>query len=110
MPRPKSGTELESLEAQREALDRKIKEVEAREKARKAAEDSRRWILAGQVAVQRMQAMPSSEFFKTMMSLLNEHARSASDRALFGLSPKPSSGKGGDDHEPSPLPRANIAD
>jgi hypothetical protein len=76
---------LESLEAQREALERKIKDVTAREKARKAAEDHRRWLLAGQASVQRMQAAPDSEFFKTMMSLLNEHARSAADRALFGL-------------------------
>jgi hypothetical protein len=97
MPRPKFGEELQSLEAQREALDRRIKEVAAREKAKKAAEDSRRWILAGQVAVQQMQVAPESEFFKTMMSLLNEHARSASDRGLFGLSSKASNSGGGDD-------------
>jgi hypothetical protein len=97
MPRPKFGEELQSLEAQRVALDRKIKEVAARERAKKAAEDSRRWILAGQVAVQQMQAAPGSEFFKTMMGLLNEHARSASDRSLFGLSSKASNGAGGDD-------------
>jgi hypothetical protein len=97
MPRPRSGTELESLEAQREALERKIKEVAAREKAKKAAEDHRRWLLAGQVAVEQMQAAPESEFFKTMMGLLNEHARSASDRTLFGLSSKASNGASGDD-------------
>jgi hypothetical protein len=97
MPRPRSGTELESLEAQRETLERKIKEVAAREKAKKAAEDHRRWLLAGQAAVQRMQAAPDSEFFKTMMGLLNEHARSASDRSLFGLSSKAPNGAGGDD-------------
>jgi len=102
MPRPRADTELESLEAQREALDRKIKEVAAREKARKAAEDHRRWLLAGQAAVQHMQAVPDSEFFKTMMSLLNEHARSASDRSLFGLRSKPSNGNGSDDRG-SPL-------
>jgi hypothetical protein len=96
MPRPRSGTELESLEAQREALERKIKEVAAREKAKKAAEDHRRWLLAGQATVQHMQAAPDSEFFKTMMGLLNEHVRSASDRSLFGLTAKTSNGSGGD--------------
>jgi hypothetical protein len=98
MPRLRSENELESLEAQREALERKIKEVAAREKAKKAAEDSRRWLLAGQVAVEQMQAVPESEFFKVMMRALDQQARSAADRALFGLpSPKGSNGAGGND-------------
>jgi hypothetical protein len=87
MPRPKSENELEALRAQAAALEQKIKEVAAREKAKKAAEDHRRWVLAGQVAIQQMQAAANGEFFKTMMGLLNEHARSAADRALFGLPP-----------------------
>jgi hypothetical protein len=103
MPRPRLASELESLEAQRETLDRKIKEVAAREKARKAAEDHRRWLLAGQAAVQRMQADPNGEFFKTMMNLLDEHARSSADRKLFGLSLKASNG-GDDADSPSLLP------
>jgi|HubBroStandDraft_3_1064219.scaffolds.fasta_scaffold00850_5 hypothetical protein len=92
MPRQKSGTELESLRAQEQALQKRIREAEARDKANKARDDSRRWQLAGQVAVQKMQASPEGEFFKAMMDGLNEHARSASDRALFGLSPKLSNG------------------
>ncbi len=87
MPRLRSGSELASLEAQREALERKIKEVAAREKAKKAAEDHRRWLLAGQAAVEQMQAAPDSEFFRSMLGLLDRHARSAADRALFGLPP-----------------------
>lgn len=85
MPRPKSESELELLEAQREALERKIREVTAREKARRAQEDHRRWQLAGQCAVREMLAKPDSDFFRVMMSLLDATARSASDRALFGL-------------------------
>jgi hypothetical protein len=108
MPRLKAGSELESLETQREALDRKIKEVSAREKARKAAEDHRRWLLAGQVAVQQMQAAPQSEFFKAMMGLLNEHARSASDRSLFGLGIKTSNGMDRDDRGSRLLPDTDI--
>jgi hypothetical protein len=98
MPRPRSGTELESLEAQREALERKIKEVAAREKAKKAAEDNRRWLLTGQVAIQQMQAAPEGEFFQTIMALLDEHTRSAADRALFGLPAL--RGTNGADHDP----------
>jgi hypothetical protein len=108
MPRPRSGNELKALEAQREELERKIKEVAAREKARKAAEDHRRWLLAGQVAVQQMQAAPNSDFFKTMMGLLNEHARSASDRGLFGLAAKMSNGSSRDDVGSGTLPGADL--
>lgn len=94
MPRPRSGTELESLRAQHQALQQRIKEVEAREKAKKAAEDHRRWILAGQVAVQEMLSAPDGEVSRKLLMLLNAHARSASDRALFGLpSAKPLNGK-----------------
>jgi hypothetical protein len=109
MPRPRLENELESLEAQREALDRKIKEVAAREKAKKAAEEHRRWLLAGQVAVQQMQDAPESDFFKLMMGLLDRHARSAADRALFGLAgQKGRNGAGDDDHEPNVLPATNV--
>lgn len=108
MPRPRNENALEALEAQREALDRKIKEVAAREKAKKAAEDHRRWLLAGQVAVQRMQDAPGSDFFNTMMGLLNEHARSAADRSLFGLGAKASNGSDRDDRGSGRLPGADI--
>lgn len=97
MPRPRTHDEVEHYEAELAAIAKKLEEAKARSKARKAAEDHRRWLLAGQAAVQHMQAAPDSEFFKTMMSLLDEHARSASDRSLFGLGSKPSDGDGRDD-------------
>lgn len=105
MPRLKSENKLESLKAQERALQQKIKEVEAHDKAKKARDDHRRWELAGQVAVQQMQTVPDGEFFKTMMDLLDRHARSAADRALFGLtSPKSSSTASGDGESASLLP------
>jgi hypothetical protein len=85
MPRPRSGSELESLRAQAQTLEQRIRAVAAREKAKQAQEDHRRWQMAGQCAVLKMQTEPDGEFFKTMMGLLDRHARSASDRALFGL-------------------------
>lgn len=108
MSRLKSENELESLKAQERALQQRIKEVEAREKAKKAADDHRRWQLAGQAAVQHMQAAPDSEFFKTMMGLLNEHARSASDRSLFGLGSKTPNGTDRHEHGSGQLPGANV--
>jgi hypothetical protein len=85
MPRPRSDNEVEQIETQLAGLNKRLEEARARSKARKAAEDHRRWQLAGQCAVQEMQANPGSEFFKTIMALLDRHAVSAADRALFGL-------------------------
>lgn len=85
MARPKRESALESLHAQREEIERKIKKVAAREKARKAADDHRRWLLAGQIAVQEMMDTPEGETARRLLALLDKHARSAADRALFGL-------------------------
>jgi hypothetical protein len=104
MPRPKSEDEVELLEAQLADLSKKLDDAKARFKARKAQEDHRRWLLAGQVAVQHMQGEPGGQFFKTMMGLLDQHARSASDRALFGLTSKPSNGADADTPAPTLLP------
>jgi hypothetical protein len=104
MPRLRSENVLETLEAQREALELKIKKVAAYEKTKKAAEDNRRWQLAGKAAVEHMQADPSGSFCKTMMSLLDHHARSASDRKLFGLRSKASNGGNGEEDSASLLP------
>jgi len=85
MPRPRSDNEVEHYEAELAATTKKLEEAKARAKARKAADDHRRFELAGQVAVQQMQGAPDSEFFKTMMARLDLLAVSAADRALFGL-------------------------
>jgi hypothetical protein len=113
MPRPRSENELESLRAQAAALDQKIKDVAARDRARKAAEDHRRWLLAGQVAVQMMQEAPDGDVFRQIMRALDRHVKSASDRALFGLpSTSAPNGKGPDaakpgaSNEPKPSARA----
>jgi hypothetical protein len=113
MPRPRSENELESLRAQAAALDQKIKDIAARDRARKAAEDHRRWLLAGQVAVQMMQEAPDGDVFTQIMRALDRHLKSASDRALFGLAAaSATNGKGADgakpgaSNEPKPSVRA----
>jgi hypothetical protein len=85
MPRPRTDGLLDRLRAEADALAVRIKQEEERDKARKAREDVRRWQLAGQVAIEQMQAAPEGEFFRTMLSLLDRHVRAAGDRALFGL-------------------------
>jgi hypothetical protein len=94
MPRPRSHDEVEHYEAELAAAAKKLEDAKARFKARKASEDHRRWLLAGQAAVAHMQSATDSDFFKTMMGLLNDHARSAADRSLFGLGSKTSNGAG----------------
>jgi hypothetical protein len=85
MSRPRRESELESLRAQQAALEKKIKEVAARERARQAAEEVRRNLLAGAAALEHMAAEPEGAFAATLLGLVNRKARSASDRALFGL-------------------------
>jgi hypothetical protein len=97
MPRPRSEAEVEHYEAELATVTKKLEEARARFKARKAAEDHRRLLLAGQVAVQQMQAAPDGEFFRTMMGLLDRHTRSAGDRALFGLPALKNGHDNGDD-------------
>lgn len=99
MPRPRSDNEVEQIEAQLLGLNKRLEDAKARFKARKAAEDHRRWQLAGQCAVQHMQAAPDSEFFRLMMRLLDQFVRAAADRALFGL---PRLANGGPTNEEAP--------
>jgi hypothetical protein len=91
MPRPRSGSELDALKAQQAALEKRIREVAARERARKATQDVRRNLLAGGIALDHMAAEPRSSFAATMLSLLNDAVRSAADRELFNLPPIPKS-------------------
>ena len=84
----RDSNEVEHYEAELAASTKRLEEARARAKARKAAEDTQRWKLAGQCAVDLMQAEPDSPFFKKMLEALDRHVRSASDRTLFGLPAK----------------------
>lgn len=87
MPRPPTDGLLDRLRAEAEALAERIKQEEAREKAKKARDDMRRWILTGQAVLARLEAEPETQFAATAFGLINAHARSAADRALFNLKP-----------------------
>lgn len=89
MPRHRSENELEALRAQAVALEKKIKETEARDRAKRNAEDQRRRQIAGTVALEHMAAEPQSAFAATLLGLINGCARSATDRALFNLPSTP---------------------
>lgn len=87
MARPRSESEAERLRPQLDELQKKLRDVEAREKAKKARDDMRRWILTGQAVLARLEAEPETQFAATAFGLINAHARSAADRALFNLKP-----------------------
>jgi hypothetical protein len=90
MPRPKAGSELDSLLRQQAELNKKIKEAEARERAKRKQDDERRRLLAGTVALDHSKAKPDSPFATTLLSLLSDRLKSAEDRALFDLPAPPS--------------------
>jgi hypothetical protein len=94
MPRHRSENELEALRAQAIALDKKIKETEARDRAKRNADDQRRREIAGAAALEQMAAEPQSAFAATLLSLINREARSAKDRGLFNLPPAPKGSEG----------------
>jgi hypothetical protein len=54
MSRRRLGSELEALQAQALALDKKIKETAARERAKREAEEERRRQIAGAAALDVM--------------------------------------------------------
>jgi hypothetical protein len=87
MPRPRSESEAERLRTQLDELQKRLRDVEAREKAKKARDDMRRWVLTGQAVLARLEAEPETQFAATAFGLINAHARSAADRALFNLKP-----------------------
>jgi hypothetical protein len=87
MPRRRSENELEALRAQAIALDQKIREAAARDRAKRDEAEHRRQVLVGQAALEQMEA--DSSFAATMLPLIDRRARAAADRALFDLPPIP---------------------
>jgi hypothetical protein len=94
MPRQRSENRLEWLRQQALALDAQIKAETVKERAKRDAEDQRRWLIAGAAALELMAAEPDSAFAATMLSLIDQRARSVADRALFNLAPLPKEGNG----------------
>lgn len=89
MSRLRSAKELERLHAQALALTARIREVAARDKTKRDADEHRRRLIAGAAGLNHMAAEPDSEFASKLLGLINAHARSKSDRGLFKLSPLP---------------------
>jgi hypothetical protein len=84
---------LAALVARRERTDAAIRRLKAKNEKLARAQDARRKIVAGALALEHTTKNPSSEFARIMLRLLDEYAR-PHERFLFadllpGVSPAP---------------------
>ena len=83
------ATRLDKLMEKRDALEKQIKEAQAKDRAKTRQLKTRRKTLAGALALSHMEEHPQSNFTKTLKGLLDEHVTKPNDRELFGLEPLP---------------------
>ena len=88
MPRQRkiSPEQLATLEQRLAKVQRDIRFAKAQEKKQARAEDARRKIIAGALALEHLEKNPDSEFGKTLFRLLDEYTR-PHERPLFEFLP-----------------------
>jgi len=93
MPRQSDADQLAALEkikagihARQLKLNRKIRGVRSRQSKQARADDARRKIIAGALALEHHAKNPGSEFARILHRLLDEYAR-PEDRHLFDFLP-----------------------
>ena len=91
---------LEKLKKQQEQLAAKIKDHQARNRAKSRKDDTRRKIIAGALALHHLEKNPHSPFAQTLTRLLDEYVTKPHERALFDLPPLPENAPG--EAAPSP--------
>ena len=102
MPRKSDGERLAALVARRNRTDAEIRRLRAKNDKLARAQDARRKIVAGALALAHTIKNPGSEFARIMLRLLDEYAR-PHERFLFAdllpdVSPAPDGEKlAGDD-------------
>ncbi|MGE4046482.1 MAG: mobilization protein [Acetobacteraceae bacterium] len=89
MPRARKADpeRLKKLEQRFEKAQRSLRHARAQEKEQARADDARRKIIAGALALEHYEKNPGSEFGKILFRLLDEYAR-PEDRQLFEFLPK----------------------
>jgi hypothetical protein len=78
-----ANEKLQKLQAQKKALEARIRQEENRENVRKRKIDTRRKILAGAAVLEEAEKMP--DFKNSLYGLLNKFLIRPDDRALFEL-------------------------
>ena len=96
MPRQSDADRLAALVARRNRTDAAIRRIKTKSEKTARAEDARRKIVAGALALEHTTRNPGSEFARVLVRLLDEYAR-PHERFLFAdLLPGPSpTGEGG---------------
>ena len=84
MARQKSADHVEALRRQQADIAAKLKEAEAKERARKREDDDRRNRLAGAVILDHLARDPKSPLAAPLRDLLAKGLKRPADRALFG--------------------------
>lgn len=83
MARQKSADHVESLRRQQAEIAQKLKQAEAKERERLAADTRRARELAGAAILTRIDSAPESDFAKAARDLLRATIKKPTDRALF---------------------------
>ncbi len=82
-----TNEKLEKKIKQRDILNAKIRQLQARENKKKRKEDTRRKILAGAAVLD--EAKNNAAYKKSLYELIDRFYYRDDDRALFGLPPLP---------------------
>jgi hypothetical protein len=96
MPRQSDDERLAALVARRNRTDAAIRRLKSKNEKTARAQDARRKIVAGALALEHITKNPGSEFARIMLRLLDEYAR-PHERFLFAdLLPAPSPAPNGE--------------
>jgi hypothetical protein len=82
MPRQSDDERLAALVARRERTEAQIRRIKAKSEKAARANDARRKIIAGALALEHTTRNPGSEFARLLVRLLDEYAR-PHERFLF---------------------------
>ncbi len=102
------GDRLLALRQRREQLEARIGRLEAREKAFRRKDDTRRKVIVGALALTHLERNPGSDFASLIGRLLDEYVRRPRDRALFEFLPETVTEEGQDDGRDSGTIRART--
>ena len=90
MPRKSDDERLAALLARRNRTEAAIRRLRTKNEKTARAEDTRRKVIAGALALEHAARNPGSDFARVMVRLLDEYARPQDRRLFADLLPGPS--------------------
>lgn len=79
--------QLAKLLKQREQLNRRIKNAQAKQRIKRKKDDTRRKIIVGAIVKNHMKIHPQDPLTEALRKIITEHAKRPKDRELLGLPP-----------------------